>query len=246
MRAAPLGRLRSGEVVVSDPARVGAAVQQQLRRRSAGHRARRTTARCRARRPLALAPGSARRGRGRRGRAPPLATGWFARRGAVTAARLSIGRRRPRRRSACRRRSPRRRPRCRRRRPVARRAPRCHRCSPPRATPSRCAAGEAGVDVGARGHERGDLRRRLGHVPGPIGDDVQQRPRRSTPSAASIPPAARGRALPRCARGSPAGRRTSWRSRSTARRCRAPGRSSDGCCGPARWRGARRTPPPSG
>ena len=38
-------------------------------------------------------------------------------------------------------------------------------------------AGEARVDVGARGDQRGDLRGRLGNVARPVGDDVQQRPR---------------------------------------------------------------------
>jgi hypothetical protein len=35
-------------------------------------------------------------------------------------------------------------------------------------------AGEARVDVGAGGHQRLDLGARLGDVPRPVGDDVQQ------------------------------------------------------------------------
>ena len=38
-------------------------------------------------------------------------------------------------------------------------------------------AREAGTGVGARRDEEPDLGRRLGHVPGPVGEDVEQRPR---------------------------------------------------------------------
>jgi hypothetical protein len=36
--------------------------------------------------------------------------------------------------------------------------------------------GEARVDGGARGDQHADLGRGIGHLSGPVGDDVQQRP----------------------------------------------------------------------
>jgi hypothetical protein len=46
--------------------------------------------------------------------------------------------------------------------------------------------GEACVDIGAGGDQRGDLRGRLRHVPGPVGDDTVLEPLRRTGRADNL------------------------------------------------------------
>ena len=172
-RVAALGRLRRGEVIVADPGRVGAAVEQQLggarcppwaAHHSALSRsswvavALASSSRTRSRSPSAAAchrvvpapRSSSRRAAFHWPKATASAIGVPP---PMTARGLDVGA------------------------GVEQRVERLDVVAAGRPVQRRLAVrpGEPRVDVGARGDQRPDLRRRLGHVAGPVGDHVQQR-----------------------------------------------------------------------